>query len=289
MRTLIETGHAVLPSGEVLEDAGILIDGQRIVAVESRRAFEGVDAVRRVTARGSITFPGFVNAHQHGNPDSAAARGVPDQPLECWLVALIGLPARDAYDDALRTARRLVAGGITTAVHAHFAVTDNQADYEASLRAVLRGYSDAGVRVVLAAEVRDRGVPLYTDTEGYLRKLPAGLREQLGDVSGGRLDPAAALEVIDGVRASIHRGELGDVLLALGPPGPPWCSDDLYSRVAECSQKWDMPVTTHLLESRYERLHGERDHPGGLGRSPAAPGIAQFPHDCRALRLARPA
>jgi cytosine/adenosine deaminase-related metal-dependent hydrolase len=247
----------------MLEDAAILIDGQRIKTVTRKAELSELEVERRFPGRGRLALPGFVNAHQHGNPDSPAARGVPDQPLECWLVALLGLPAPDPYGDSVRVAQQLARAGVTTAVHAHFAAVRDAESYDASLRAILRGYADVGVRVVLAAELRDRGLPVYADRDGFLARLPDELRRRLPGVEGARLPLAAALEVIGGVRDSIARGELGDVALALGPPGPPWCSDELFSLVARAAQDWDTPVTTHVLETRYERLFGERTYPGG--------------------------
>lgn len=263
MRALIEVDHALTPSGSLLDDAAILIDGGRIEAVGRRCEFAGTDVDRRFSGDGWLALPGFVNAHQHGRPDSPTVHGVPDQPLECWLVALIGLPPLDPYADSLRVARQLAAAGVTTAVHAHSAAVTDAESYDASLRAILRGYAEVGVRVVLAAELRDRGLPVYADRDRFLARLPPDLRDQFPGIEGGRLSTDAALEVIDGVRDSIIRGELGDVALALGPPGPPWCSDQLFSLVAQASEEWNMLVTTHVLETRYERLFGYRAYPGG--------------------------
>jgi cytosine/adenosine deaminase-related metal-dependent hydrolase len=263
VRTLIEADYALTPTGGLLDDAAILIDDQRISAVARRSELLGIDAHLRLSGQGWLALPGFVNAHQHGNPESPAARGVPDQPLECWLVALLGLPAPDPYTDSVRVAQQMATAGITTAVHAHFAAATDAEGYDANLRAILRGYADVGVRVVLAAELRDRGVPVYADRDRFLSRLPADLRRRLPGIEGARLPPAAALEVIGSVRDSISKGELGDAVLALGPPGPPWCTDELFSLVARAAQAWDMLVTTHLLETRYERVFGERAYAGG--------------------------
>jgi cytosine/adenosine deaminase-related metal-dependent hydrolase len=263
VRTLVEANHALTPTGGLLDDAAILIDGRRISAVAPRTELAGAEVDQRLAGDGWLALPGFVNAHQHGVPDSPAARGVPDQPLECWLVALLGLPPPDPYADSVRVAQQMARAGITTAVHAHGAATTDAETYDSGLRATLRGYADVGVRVVLAAELRDRGVPLYADRDEFLARLPADVRGRLPGIEGKRLRPEAALEVISGVRDSIARGELGDVVLALGPPGPPWCTDELFSLVAQSARAWQMLVTTHVLETRYERVFGERSYPGG--------------------------
>lgn len=263
MRTLVEADYALTPAGGLLDDAAILVDDQRISAVARRSELAGVDIDVRLAGEGWLALPGFVNAHQHGVPDSPAARGVPDQPLECWLVALLGLPAPDPYADSVRVAQQMARAGITTAVHAHGAATTDAETYDAGLRAILRGYADVGVRVVLAAELRDRGVPVYADRDGFLARLPADVRHRLPGIEGARLPPAAALEVIGGVRDAVSKGEFGDAVVALGPPGPPWCTDELFALVADAAHEWDTPVTTHLLETRYERLFGQRAYPAG--------------------------
>ena len=277
MRTLVEADYALTPPGAVLDNAAILIDDQRISAVARRSELAGADVDVRLSGEGWLALPGFVNAHQHGVPDSPVARGVPDQPLECWLVALLGLPPPDPYADSVRVAQQMARAGITTAVHAHGAATTDAETYDAGLRAILRGYADVGVRVVLAAELRDRGVPVYAGRDRFLARLPDDVRRRLPGIEGARLPPAAALDVIGGVRDSIARGELGDVVLALGPPGPPWCTDELFSLVARSAHDWGMLVTTHVLETRYERVFGERAYQGGTLAGLRRPGLLDVP------------
>jgi 5-methylthioadenosine/S-adenosylhomocysteine deaminase len=50
--------------GHILENGGLLIEGQRILAVGARSEFEGVQATR-VEMPGRLLMPGLINAHTH--------------------------------------------------------------------------------------------------------------------------------------------------------------------------------------------------------------------------------
>src|SRR6185437_4374705 len=120
--------------------------------------------------------------------------------------------------------------------------------YDTELRAVLSGYRDGGIRVVLAVALRDRGVPVYGDTEAFLTKARAALGNDL-DWLPALPSRDAVFEVIDGLRDDTASGRFGDAHIAYGPAGPPWCSDALLAAIAQRSATSGAIVHTHLLET----------------------------------------
>lgn len=261
-RLLVEAGVVATPDG-LRRDAALLIEDGRIAAIDAAAVLAGADVEQRVGGPGTLALPAFTDAHQHGRPRSTVALGVTDQPLERWLVALLGLPETDVRADTLAVARRCARSGVARTLHLAGAGGATAQEYDTNLRAVLAAYTEVGVHGIVAAEVRDRGLPVYDAPGGLPPGLDASERERVRALLPGCPPVEEALEVVAGLRAEIAAGRHGDVELVLGPPGPPWCSDALLARVAAFSAEHDVLVTTHLLESRAERAFGERAYPDG--------------------------
>jgi 5-methylthioadenosine/S-adenosylhomocysteine deaminase len=255
-RVVIEAGHLALPGGWVRGAGALLIEEGVIRAIGSRDALAGVEADARLGDARCLALPGLVNAHQHGRGGSTVALGVPDAPLERWLIGLLALPPGDPYADTSALCRRAAVAGVTVAAHSHTTAQTTPAGYEAELRAILAAYRDAGVRGVVAADTRDRGVPVYGDEDGFWSTVAADVRARRSEL-GGALPPLAArLEVIATLRAEASAGRLGDVAVIYGPPGPPWCSDAALRAVARAAAVADAPVHTHLHETGTEAGFG---------------------------------
>ena len=237
--------------------------GDAVASVEPASGDEPGGDSAYVGGADYLVLPGLVNAHQHGRLLSTVALGVPDMPLECWLTALLGAPGGDPYADTFEVARNMVDLGVTATVQMHTTSTATVSRYEEEVRAVLAAYAEVGVRVGLALDVRDQGVPVYG--------LPAsGPDGRVGDLSasatGLDLPVPGVDEVIEvalRLRADAVAGRLGHATVMLGPPGIPWCSDGLLATIARVSRAEGLPVQTHLLESEYQRLLGRTRHPGG--------------------------
>jgi cytosine/adenosine deaminase-related metal-dependent hydrolase len=265
-RVVVEAGAVIQAGFRVRKDAAIVIEDGVIVAIDSRTAFADLEASERIGGPQHVALPGFVNAHQHGRSDTTVALGVPDAPLECWLVGLLATPAEDPYDRTLRLCAQLALGGITTAVHMHSTIVGSAETYEEELRRVLEGYRDGGVRVVLAAGLRDRGTPVYGNTEGFLAALPGNLRASLSSWLPKPLTAIEAFEVIEGLRRDVRTGRYGAADIAYGPAGPPWCSNELLASVAGAAETADALIHIHLLETKLDRQLTGNSNDGAVVR-----------------------
>lgn len=262
-RLLVQADWLLAPGGTLREHGAVLIEGGRIAALLGEAEADAVTGAERLVERDAVVLPGLVNAHQHGRPDPLPQLGVPDAPLERWLASLLALPPQDVAVNTRRLAGALALTGTTTALHAHTTTASTAEAYEAELRALLAAYREAGVRGVVAADVRDRGIPVHGDPAPFLAGLPKPLRQRVRRAFPAPPAPEQALEIIADLHSEIRAGRHGDVDLMLGPPGPPWCSASLYGRLAQVAAEQGLAMQTHLLESRLELEFGRRDLPEG--------------------------
>jgi len=254
-RIAVEAGHLALPDGRLEAGLGLLVVDGVIRAVDTLGALAGVEVDLRVGDARCLALPGLVNAHQHGRGASTVALGVADAPLERWLVGLLALPPADPRADTVAFCRRAAAAGVTVAAHSHTTAATTGEGYEAELRAILAGYREGGVRGVVAADTRDRGVPVYGDEAAFWSGLSEGARRWRDRHAAAPPPLAERLEVVAALRAEARAGRLGDVEVVLGPPGAPWCSDAALRAVARAAGD-EVPVHTHLHETRVEAGFG---------------------------------
>jgi 5-methylthioadenosine/S-adenosylhomocysteine deaminase len=250
---LIVTGDA---AGRRIEPGGLLIEGNRIawvgpmdeVPVAARRP-----QVEVIDARRSIVMPGLVNAHMHSN--ECFEQGAYDNlPLELWLVQSyppFGMPHLSEREHYLRTmicAMESIRSGVTTVQDdlLHIAVTPEAVDGAA------KAYCDAGLRAVITVAMWDRP---FLDCVPYLREVvPAELAAELD------ADPPATAHAQVALFERHHRtwqNHAGRLKIIPAPSGPQRCSDDLLRAAADLSARYDLPVHTHVLESKTQAVTGQ--------------------------------
>ena len=249
-------------------DAAVILDSEGLVARDARVVLSG-DRIRSVRPRTdsdepaplgspeSVVVPGFVNAHQHGQPANTAHFGIPDAPLEIWLVWLGTLPIVPLGPATRAAAQRLANGGVTTTVHFHTTRSRTADDLDVELRTVASEYDRVGIRAVVACDLRDRGVPVYGDADRFLATVSRELEPELIPAPAPvPLHYQAVVDVVEDLSRAARAGDLGLAAVGYGPAGPPWCSDELLRAVARSSQRNSIPIQTHLHETSTERAHG---------------------------------
>src|SRR5262245_11039603 len=122
MQTLIRGAQVLTldPKRPVITNGAVLIEGDRIVAVDTFDALRKSPGIEKELGNDDTwVVPGFVKAHYHH--DRVFSMGVPDSPLELWLLRGSGLdaPAPEIEDDynylnTLVSAIQLVRSGVTT-------------------------------------------------------------------------------------------------------------------------------------------------------------------------------
>lgn len=187
-------------------------------------------------------MPGFVNAHHHSY-DVLAKGLLEDMPFDVW--AMHSQPAylgpRRAGELRVRTllsALDCLRSGITTVQDMCSLVPFA----EECLDTILAAYAEVGIRVVFSIAARDVSA---LDIRPYLRDVPL---EQLALVEG-TAPPAA--EQLAFVAAQLARVPAAGLLTwALSPSGPQRSTDPLLEGLAALSEAHQLPVFTHVYETK---------------------------------------
>ena len=201
------------------------------------------NGARVISAAGKLILPGFVNAHYHSY-DVLQKGLLEDMPFDVW--ALHSQPAylgpRSAREVRLRTligAVDCIRHGITTVQDMNSLVPMD----EATLDMVLAAYAESGLRVVFSAAVRDIAA---LDIAPFLpHEAPEPVQALVRGV------PADARTQLDFLEAQIRRiNPLPPRLRwALSPSGPQRSSRALLEGIATLSERYRLPVLTHVYET----------------------------------------
>ncbi|MGF7238780.1 MAG: amidohydrolase family protein, partial [Frankia sp.] len=210
-----------------------------------------------VDGRGMLCLPGFVNAHHHSY--DVLARGLlEDMPFDLW--ALHSQPAylgpRGRRELRVRTilgALECLRSGITTVQDMCSLVPFD----EETLDTILDAYAEVGIRVVFSIAVRD--VP-ELDIHPFLRDVPADVI-----VLGPSAAPPAA-EQIAFVTAQLRRRPAAGLhTWALSPAGPQRATVELLEGLAALSADHDLPVFTHVYETKAQTAKARQIYPATDG------------------------
>ena len=196
-----------------------------------------------------IVLPGFVNGHHHIGL-TPVQLGSPDMPLELWFVTRMVARNLNLYLDTLYSAFEMIASGVTTVQHIHGWMPGKLAEVDKGIDGLIRAYEDIGMRVSYSFAVRDQNRLVYQRDQEFVASLPAELRgpmQRWYDRFELSLDDYIAL--FEGLYARHHNKRRVKVQLA--PANLHWCSDEALTRLAETSQKYNVPLHMHLLETAY--------------------------------------
>jgi 5-methylthioadenosine/S-adenosylhomocysteine deaminase len=246
-RILISGGRVYDHDGAVHQPAhaDILIAGEIIERVGQNLPADGDTDV--IDATGKLVVPGFVNAHYHSH--DVMAKGLfEEMPFDIW--TLHSNPAnygpRSLEEVRLRTligAAESLRNGITTIQDFLTLVPQD----EAVVDTVLSAYEEAGIRVVFAIAARDRAA---LDIAPFMPPdLPEALRKRL---AGSDRKAGDELDFIDGQIRRLGLRPAPRQTWALAPSAPQRCSPELLDGIAALSRTHDLPVLTHVYETRIQ-------------------------------------
>jgi cytosine/adenosine deaminase-related metal-dependent hydrolase len=260
---VILSGDYVVTSFDAppLANAGVAVEGDRVAAVGDVAELKTRFGNARVFGgTGMVVIPGLIDAHQHGRGVTNIQRGVPDGFLEQWLVRLRGLWPVDPYVATAMAAVRLLRTGVTTALH-HL-TSAGVIPLRDEMEACLRAYRDIGIRATFTFDFRDRHTYVYEADERFLGSLPIDLATSFRDRLPPRTLPRPSTSR-DFVREIRNEWTSPTLKFALGPQGGDWSSDELLAEIGAFARQEDMPIHTHMLETRLQRLAGLKEH--GVG------------------------
>jgi 5-methylthioadenosine/S-adenosylhomocysteine deaminase len=244
---LLSGGRALLPGGDWHnpDQVDIAIAGDTIAGVAPRYSRQGEPAIETIDARNHLVLPGFINAHYHSH-DVLAKGTLEEVPLESW--RLYALPPQypprspeEIYARTLLGALECLRSGMTT-------IQDMLTLYpfeDRHLDQVMAAYDKVGIRVIFALQYADRKgidtIPFWKDT------FPKELHPLLSTAA----EPERQLDLVGHFEKTCLKAKSRPrVSWALGPSAPERCSPELMARTIDLARRYDIPVYTHIYESR---------------------------------------
>jgi 5-methylthioadenosine/S-adenosylhomocysteine deaminase len=254
-RTVIRNGRLVDPRRREANPADILIEGDTIVAIGAPGMDAPADAAL-VDAFDRALMPGLVNGHVHGHGTLAKGLVGDRSPLELFLNAMPGMAGNRTlehkYLNGLIAAAEMIRKGCTSCYDLFFEFPMPSRD---GIVALGQAYRDAGVRAVIAPMVADK--TLYQAYPGLIDTIPEPLR---AEVTAFRLAPYEATADAAEKIFDDWPFDRDHIRPAIAPTIPLHCSDDFLIRCRDLARAYDLPLQTHLAETKAQAVLGLRKY-----------------------------
>jgi 5-methylthioadenosine/S-adenosylhomocysteine deaminase len=252
MAMLIRGGQVLAGMPAVLQRVDILIEGDRIATMGA--GLTPPSGAQVIEAGDRLVLPGMGNAHTHAHGHLARGR-VGSWTLEDLLTyspANSGFRTpEDEYLSAAIGAIEMLKTGCTSAYDLYIAIP---AITDESFEAVVRAYTDVGVRVVLAPAVAD--VVFHQTVPGLMDLLPADLQRTVKD-----MQPSPTKGLLDLTERAIrrwHGGADGRIRIGVAPTIPNQATDELLDGCAALAREYGVGFHTHLAESKVQVVESRR-------------------------------
>ena len=249
MRILIKGGmiHRFHGKQSDFYPADILIRENKIADIQEKL---DIEADQTINASGCLIMPGLINAHIHTY--CHYVKGCFDNlPLDLWM--LMTRPyfsgkketPEDVYARTLFGCIELLKNG-TTLVMDDLSVSP-ALDGEL-YDAVMQAYHDAGIRADVTVDVLNK--PAYACIPYLDEEMPASMKQRLDALT--LKDESRILSYMEEkIQQYNEPGAVQRCILA--PSAPQRCTISLMKGIRKLSEKYDIPVVTHVLESPMQK------------------------------------
>lgn len=238
----------ILDDGALIVEDGVIVDaGQRAILAE-RGPFDEM-----IGGPDVAVLPGFVNAHYH--TECWTAPGLIDEIFELGNL-YVGSSMIDTDFEVIELLAtyglvQALKGGQTTTVDAFYG---RLAMPLLGAEGVLRAYERLGMRTAFAVSFRDQNRYAHMSDERVLATMPPAIADEIRNSPLGYAWPTE--QMVD-IFAELHQrwdGRDGRFRVIVAPDWTPACSDDLYVRCRQVADEFDVPLTSHVLETRSELM-----------------------------------
>jgi 5-methylthioadenosine/S-adenosylhomocysteine deaminase len=208
----------------------------------------------RIDAIGQLVLPGLINAHTHAHNN--LTKGLADNwTLEDLLNHGAALYSNRTVEDQYITAAigtvEMVKTGCTSAYDMFMAIP---APTEVGFEAVVRAYTDVGMRAVVAPAVADN--VFYHTVPGLFDRLPKDLRQTVESVQAA---PAEGLLRMNENGIRRWNGSAGGrIHVGVAPTIPGQCTDAFLSGCLKLVHQYGVSFHTHLVETKIQAIYASR-------------------------------
>lgn len=231
--------------------ADVEIQGDRITQVGP--SLTATVPAQEIDATDHLLVPGFVNAHAHSTEILEKGR-YEAMPLEEWMLYTYPPLQRSHLSPRLCYLRTLL-GGLELIKSGATTIQDDLIELPyvtpEIFAAVAQAYLDLGVRVSLTLHAIN--LPLHQTIPFLGDFLTDDVRHDLEQVSGP--SDEEWLDFFQQLYDTWH-GRDGLITLALAPSAPQRVTPSLMHRIAEISERLNVPIHTHMLETRTQAVTG---------------------------------
>lgn len=230
------------------QSADVLVQDDRILEV-APRIEAAADSV--LDAANHLLVPGFVDAHTHSTLGILEKCGYEALPLELWMLYL---PPDQSLDPRFHYLCAAIAGlealksGTTTIQDDLYALPCMSPEHFA---AIAQAYLDVGLRASLSLHAINK--PLHHTLPYVEAYLNDDLKQELAGTEWPSDDQWVALY------RSLYQdwqGKDGRITTMLAPSAAQRVTPDLMHRIAALSDEYNVPIHTHLLETRTQAVTG---------------------------------
>ncbi|MGG3466136.1 amidohydrolase [Neobacillus pocheonensis] len=206
-----------------------------------------------IDAENMVLIPGMVNAHYHSYTN--LLKGTTNNlPLEIWALYTMAygyaLEDEDIYYAVLLGSIEMMKSGVTSCVD-HF-------PHIGTSEAALKAYDEAGMRVAFAPMLHD--VP---DEQFFQIAFPPSIQKQMSKKTAPSIEEMKSF--YQSLISTWHQKD-GRISIQLGPNAPQRCSEHILQLCKELSEKENLRIHTHLLETRAQYNQCRKHYQGGLVR-----------------------
>jgi 5-methylthioadenosine/S-adenosylhomocysteine deaminase len=252
---IIRNGRLLDISNHRAEPADILVEDDVIREI-GPRGMPGPNGAATIDATMRLLMPGLVNAHMHGH--GALAKGMVGQRwnLELFLNSSPALGGNRSLEDkylcGLINAVEMVRKGSTACYDLFFEFPFPTLEGIAALGSA---YSEVGIRATIAPMIAD--MTLYQALPGLMESIPEQFKAGLDNLKLAQ--PGVTLSACE----EIYRAwpfDRDQIRPAIAPTIPLHCSDAFLCGCADLARKYQLPLQTHLAESKAQAVLGQRKY-----------------------------
>lgn len=241
--------QVLIPALQGYATVDLQITGQQISAIAPH--LDPLGTV--INGQNKLLLPGFFNAHTHSS-EMWQRGSIPPVPLELWIAELYDFTPLDidrVYLSALGTGvETLLTGG--TSVVDHLTLIPGQEF--ATIATAVKAYKEVGIRAFVAPLIQDESLTASMPDGGLGKQDEAYFRST-----------QATLDILEAAVKEFHRPEEGVNILP-APTGMQLCSDALFKGCVELSDRYNLSLHTHLLETKAQSMLAQEKY----GRSAVA-------------------